>query len=197
MPLGLRPSLSQQSDEVLLQMVAQRHLAAYDLLYRRHAQVVYNLITRIVRDPVTAEDLLQDVFWQIWENAHQYRGSGAAMAWITRVARNRALDQLRRQRVRPDVTHAGDAEVERVADANTVEEVVELQMRRAQVERALASIPEDQRRCLELAYFEGMTQREIAEQTNLAVGTIKSRIRIGLEKVERLLRGSGVRDASG
>jgi RNA polymerase sigma-70 factor, ECF subfamily len=196
MPLGSRPNLSQQSDEVLLQLVAQQNLAAYDLLYRRHAQVVYNLVARIVRDQATAEDLLQEVFWQIWENAHQYRGSGAAMAWITRVARNRALDQLRRQRVRPEATHASDEDVERIADATTTEEVVELQMRRAQVERALAAIPEDQRLCLELAYFEGMTQREIAEQTNLAVGTIKSRIRIGLEKVERLLRGSGVRNAN-
>jgi RNA polymerase sigma-70 factor (ECF subfamily) len=197
MPLGSKPSLSQQSDEALLQLVAQRNLAAYDLLYRRHAQVMYNLIARIVRDQGTAEDLLQDVFWQIWENANQYRGSGAALAWMMRVARNRALDQLRRQRVRPPIVSNDAEEVESVADTTTTEEAVEMQMRRAQVQRALASIPEDQRLCLELAYFEGLSQREIAEQTNMAVGTIKSRIRIGLEKVERLLRGSGVRDASG
>lgn len=197
MLLGSRPNLNQQSDETLLQLVAQQNLAAYDLLYRRHAPVLYSLIVRIVRDSATAEDLLQDVFWQIWENAGQYRGSGAAMAWITRVARNRALDQLRRQRARPDTTNSDAEEVESIADSSTTEEVVEIQMRRAQVQRALAEIPEDQRLCLEMAYFEGLTQREIAEQTNTAVGTIKSRIRIGLEKVERLLRGSGVRDASG
>ena len=104
MPLGSRSNLSQQSDEALLQLVAQRNLAAYELLYRRHAQVMFNLIVRIVHDTTTAEDLLQDVFWQVWENANQYRGSGAALAWMMRVARNRALDQLRRQRVRP---HAG------------------------------------------------------------------------------------------
>lgn len=197
MPLGSRSNLSQQSDEALLQLVAQRNLAAYELLYRRHAQVMFNLIARIVHDTATAEDLLQDVFWQVWENANQYRGSGAALAWMMRVARNRALDQLRRQRVRPPVVSDDAEEVEGIADATTTEEAVEVQMRRAQVQRALASIPEDQRVVLELAYFEGMSQREIAEQTNLAVGTIKSRIRIGLEKVERLLRGSGVRDASG
>jgi RNA polymerase sigma-70 factor (ECF subfamily) len=197
MPLGSKPNLSQQSDEALLQLVAQRNLSAYDLLYRRHAQVMYNLIAHIVRDPATAEDLLQEVFWQIWENANQYRGSGAALAWMMRVARNRALDQLRRQRVRPPTVSDDAEEVEHVADKATTEEIVEMQMRRAQVQRALESIPEDQRVCLELAYFEGLSQREIAEQTNMAVGTIKSRIRIGLEKVERLLRGSGVRDASG
>jgi RNA polymerase sigma-70 factor (ECF subfamily) len=197
MPLGSRPNLSQQSDEALLQLVAQRNLAAYDLLYRRHAQVMYNLLVRIVRDQATAEDLLQDVFWQIWENANQYRGSGAALAWMMRVARNRALDQLRRQRVRPPLVSDNAEEMENIAAPSTTEEAVEIQMRRAQVQRALESIPEDQRLCLELAYFEGMSQREIAEQTNMAVGTIKSRIRIGLEKVERLLRGSGVRDASG
>ncbi len=197
MQLGSRPNLAQQSDEALLQLVAQRHLPAYDLLYRRHAQVMFNLIARIVRDQTTAEDLLQDVFWQVWENANQYRGSGAALAWMMRVARNRALDQLRRQRVRPPSVSAEAEEVEAVADPLMTDEVVETQMRRAQIQRALAAIPEDQRICLELAYFEGLTQREIAEQTNLAVGTIKSRIRIGLEKVERLLRGSGIRDASG
>lgn len=197
MPLGSRPNLSQQNDEALLQLVAQRSLPAYDLLYRRHSQVMYNLIVRIVRDQATAEDLLQDVFWQIWENANQYRGSGAALAWMMRVARNRALDQLRRQRVRPPFVSDDAEEVENVADGTTTEEAVESQMRRAQVQRALESIPEDQRLCLELAYFEGLSQREIAEQTNMAVGTIKSRIRIGLEKIERVLRGSGVRDASG
>lgn len=197
MPLGLRPNLSQQSDEALLQLVAQRNLAAYDLLYRRHAQVMYNLIVRIVRDTATAEDLLQDVFWQVWENANQYRGSGAALAWMMRVARNRALDQLRRQRVRPPTVSDDAEEVEKVPAAVSTEETVEMQMRRAQVQRALESIPEEQRLCLELAYFEGLSQREIAEQTNLAVGTIKSRIRIGLEKVERVLRGSGIRDPGG
>lgn len=197
MPLGSRPNLSQQNDEALLQLVAQRSLPAYDLLYRRHSQVMFNLIARIVRDQATAEDLLQDVFWQIWENANQYRGSGAALAWMMRVARNRALDQLRRQRVRPPMVSDDAEEVESIADSTTTEEAVDIQLRRAQVQRALESIPEDQRVCLELAYFEGLSQREIAEQTNMAVGTIKSRIRIGLEKVERLLRGSGVRDASG
>jgi RNA polymerase sigma-70 factor (ECF subfamily) len=197
MPLGSRPNLSHHSDEALLQLVAQRNLAAYDLLYQRHAQVMFNLIARIVRDQGTAEDLMQDVFWQIWENANQYRGSGAALAWMMRVARNRALDQLRRQRVRPPLVSDDAEEVEMVAASTSTEEAVEIQLRRAQVQRALEAIPEDQRLCLELAYFDGLSQREIAEQTNMAVGTIKSRIRIGLEKVERLLRGSGVRDASG
>lgn len=197
MPLGSRPNLSQHTDEALLQLVAQQNLAAYDLLYQRHAQVIYNLLVRIVREPATAEDLMQDVFWQIWENAHQYRGSGAALAWMMRVARNRALDQLRRQRVRPAMIPTDTEEVENIAASSTVEEAVENRMRRAQVQQALNSIPEDQRICLELAYFEGLSQREIAEQTNMAVGTIKSRIRIGLEKVERMLRGGGVRDASG
>ena len=197
MPLGSRPNLSKQSDERLLQLVAQHNLPAYELLYRRHAQLLFNLIARIVHDQATAEDVLQDAFWQIWENAHRYRGSGAALAWMTRVARNRALDQLRLQLVRPPSISADAEEVEAVADPVTTEEAAEIQIRRAQVQRALAAIPEDQRICLELAYFEGLSQREIAEQTNMALGTIKSRIRIGLEKLERLMRGSGVRDING
>jgi RNA polymerase sigma-70 factor (ECF subfamily) len=197
MPLGSRPNLSGQSDETLLQLVAQHNLSAYELLYHRHAQVIFNLIVRIVRDLGTAEDLLQETFWQIWQSAGQYRGSGAAPAWMMRIARNRALDHLRRQRARVPTLSADADEVEAVADRATTETAVEVRMQHELVQRALATIPEDQRLCIELAYFDGLSQREIAEQTNLALGTIKSRLRLGLEKVERLLRHPGNRDAFG
>lgn len=185
-------------DEVLLQMTARQSVEAYEALYDRHAQVMYNLVVRIVRQPDIADEILQDAFWQIWQNAGQYRGSGAAAAWMYRVARNRALDYLRREKVRP---RAGDTPLEDAARAvghqPSAEAESEANLRRGQVLEALEAIPAEQRQCLELAYFEGKSQREIAEETHTALGTIKSRMRIGLEKLERLLRSAGYRGDGG
>lgn len=182
-------------DEVLLQMTARKSVEAYEALYDRHAQVMYNLIFRIVREADVADELLQDAFWQIWQNAQQYRGAGAAAAWMYRVARNRALDHLRREKARPRL---GDAPLEEAYPAAgavpSAEAETEANLRRTQVQAALDAIPHEQRVCLELAYFEGKSQREIAEETQTAVGTIKSRMRIGLEKLERLLRSAGYRN---
>ena len=193
------------SDEALLHMIAQRDAAALEMLYDRYAQTIYNVIKRIVQEPAIADELLQETFWQVWQacGQGQFRGEGAAAAWLCRIARNKSLDQLRRQKVRPRPIEIKSDEAEEVlwnefiAPDGEVEQVTARSWDRQYVRQALAQIPSEQRLCLELAYFEGLSQREIAEQTNLAVGTIKSRIRIGLEKVERLLRGSGVRDAGG
>ncbi|MEZ4673717.1 MAG: sigma-70 family RNA polymerase sigma factor [Caldilineaceae bacterium] len=189
----------QTADEELLQRVAQQDVAAYELLYDRHTQAVYSLILRIVRQPNRAEDLLQETFWQVWRSASAYRGEGAAVAWLLRVARNRALDELRRQKARPQADESvGDdqARVDQMeramAQAAPLEDAVATTVARRwnqqQVQLALAEIPADQRLCLELSYFEGMSQREIAEYLNLPVGTIKSRMRIGMEKLEYQLR---------
>jgi RNA polymerase sigma-70 factor (ECF subfamily) len=194
-------SYAQVTDETLLQRVAQQDTAAYEVFYDRHTKAVYSLILRIVRQPARAEELLQETFWQVWRNASAYRGEGAAMAWLMRVARNRALDDLRRQKARPQVAEQimdrQTAEpLERAIAANTPsEDVVETTVTRRwnqqQVQRALAEIPADQRICLELNYFDGLSQREIAEHLNLPVGTIKSRMRIGMEKLEYQLRSVG------
>ena len=96
-------SYLQVSDETLLRLVARQNSAAYETFYDRHTTAVYSLILRIIRQPTRAEELLQETFWQVWRNAATYRGEGAALAWLLRIARNRALDELRRQKVRPQV----------------------------------------------------------------------------------------------
>ena len=83
------------SDEKLLQLVSRKDLLAYETLYERHAQTVFNLLMRIVRDRATGEELLQETFWQVWQKAGQYGEKGAVAAWLYRIARNKALDQLR------------------------------------------------------------------------------------------------------
>lgn len=183
-------------DEVLLQMTARKSVEAYEALYDRHAQVMYNLVLRIVHRGDVADEILQDAFWQIWQKAGQYRGSGAAAAWMYRVARNRALDHLRREHARPQAVDAAWEEVASVAGHQpSAEAEAETKLRRELVVDALNSIPSEQRDCLEMAYFEGKSQREIAELTETALGTIKSRMRIGLEKLARVLRSAGVRES--
>jgi len=184
----------QQSDEQLLRLVGQGEVAAYEIFYDRHARTVYSLLLRIVRERTIADELLQETFWQVWRSADSYRGSGAAAAWLLRVARNRALDELRRQKARPQRLHVDLSEAEGLAQSpGTGAAPADLQrhLDQQQVQQALATLPDDQRACLELGYFDGLTQREIAEQLDLPTGTVKSRMRLALEKMERLLRGQG------
>ena len=182
------------SDEELLTLIDQQDIAAYEQLYDRHAQTVFGLILRIVRNQTIAEEVLQEAFWQVWKSAAQYRNQGAATAWIFRIARNRSLDELRRQKVRPQA--AEHVEVEAAvrnsgSHHQSAEYEAERQLNAERIQFVLGEIPVEQRTCFELAYFDGLSQREIAEEINVPVGTVKSRMRIGLEKLERLLRREG------
>jgi RNA polymerase sigma-70 factor (ECF subfamily) len=190
---------SEHSDEFLLGLIAQRDPQALEEFYDRFAQTTYNLIVRIVRDRAIADDILQETFWQVWQKASEFSRRGAAAAWLYRIARNKSLDQLRRQKARPQPTAAASQDFEQAlwekpAPAETeVERIAERGWDRHYLQRALAEIPAEQRLCLELAYFEGMSQQQIAQYANIPLGTVKTRLRIGLEKVERILRASGYR----
>ncbi|MEZ4663895.1 MAG: sigma-70 family RNA polymerase sigma factor [Caldilineaceae bacterium] len=183
------------SDEDLLKRISSQDLRAYEVLYDRHAESMYGLIMRMIHDRHLAEDLLQETFWQVWQNAHQYQGHGVAAAWLFRIARNRCLDELRRQRARPSSAAPDIANMLEQHDLNqqdtSAETQPEIAFSRNRIQEALNDIPPDQRTCLEWAYFDGYTQREIAEIINVPLGTVKSRMRIGLEKLERLLRSAG------
>ncbi len=188
---------AQNTDETLLQSIARHDVEALEVLYDRYAQTTYNVIMRIVRDASVAEEVLQDTFWQVWRKAGEFRGGGVAAAWLFRIARNKSLDQLRRQKSRTQAEVAGLPDQQSgwsptIAIDFSVEQAAEQAWKRQHVRRALGDIPAEQRRCLELAYFEGMTQREIAERDGTPVGTIKTRIRLGLEKLERVLRAAGL-----
>ena len=194
-------NLTKLSDEQLLQLIARRDADAFETLYDRHAQVVHNLILRIVGERRATEELVQEAFWQVWQKAGDFRGDGAGAAWLYRVARNRGLDRLRQRNARPQTVALELEDSPRLfayaqlpsVETPSVESVVERSWQQQQVRESLASIPDDQRVILELAYFEGMTQSEIAEQLSLPIGTIKSRIRLGVEKLERLLVATGLR----
>jgi len=191
---------SHYSDEELLQLIAQRDANALSEIYDRHAQTVYNLMVRIVREPAIAEDLLQETFWQVWEKAESFSGSGVAAAWLYRIARNKSLDHLRRKKTRPQPAQKPISEQiglkPQDVHLTSVEIEVERTLQRTRVQDALASIPPEQRQCLELAYFNGMSQRQIAEYTDTPLGTIKTRVRQGLKKLERILRAVGLGQAN-
>ena len=183
-----------ESDKIVLDEIAQGSSDALMLLYDRYSQTIYQLILRIVHDGTVADELLQETFWTVWQKAEQYDSTGSVAAWLSRIARNKSLDELRRQkaRPRPSLAHDSDENQTRLEaepdHAIKVEETVANNWLRHQVQTALAELPEEQRMCLELAYFNGMTQREIASHTDVSVGTVKTRVRLGLEKLERLLR---------
>ncbi|MGH2541948.1 MAG: RNA polymerase sigma factor [Ardenticatenaceae bacterium] len=189
-----------KSDEALLRLVAEGDARALEACYDRHAQLVYNVIFRIVRSSDLADEILQETFWQVWQKADSFSGDGTAAAWLYRIARNKSLDLLRRQKARPQPLMTGTEQDEhRVwdtlsADDSDVEQALERRWDRQRVREALQLIPAEQRLCLELAYFEGMSQSQIAEYTDTPLGTIKTRIRMGVRKLERILRGYGYWD---
>lgn len=203
---------SQLTDERLLSLVAQKDTVAFEHIYDRHAQVVHNLVVRIVRDPALADEIVQESFWLLWKKAVDFRQQGSAAAWLYRIARNKSLDAVRRQKRVPihSFSHhqAGgpDGEWEGALDERmshgdaahqeltTVEYAVSHEFDRRHLQRALANIPQEQRLCLELAYFSGMSQRQIAAHIDVPVGTVKTRIRMGLEKLEYILRAVGYRE---
>lgn len=182
------------ADETLLQQICNRDSAALAVLYDRHAQTVYNLILRIVREPANADELLQDTFWQVWQKADSFQHGNVA-AWLYRIARNKSLDWLRRQKVRPPITLSldGPDAMTPLLSSPLVEQTVAQSWQQQEVHQVLASLPPEQRHCLELAFFEGLSQRQIAEHMQTPLSTVKTRIQMALNKLERGLRAVGYR----
>lgn len=185
-------------DEALLSAISQQQTAAIDTLYERHAPRLYILIYGIVRDAGAAEEVLQDTFLQIWYTTHTYTRSGVAAAWLWRIARNKALDYVRRVRRGVPVT-ALEPEVatgQTPSASPRTEQYVQQADCHHQLRLALGQIPPDQALCISLAYFEGMSLHQIALYTFTPLATVKSRMRRGLHKLATVLQSLGYHQAT-
>lgn len=178
-------------DQVALERMARGEHDALADLYDRHGRLIYSLALRILRDPGDAEDIVQDVFSQVWRQAARFDVTrGNVVAWLVTMTRTRAIDVLRRRQSRPELVQ-GAAPLEAV-DVSVGQDVrFEWQHRALEIKRAMRTLPPLQRIAIELAYFEGLTQSEIAEHLEIPLGTVKTRVRQGLMKIRDCLAGAG------
>jgi RNA polymerase sigma factor (sigma-70 family) len=176
--------LAHLSDEALVALVARADEDALAELYDRFGRIAYGLALRIVRDPALAEDAVQEAFLAVWRSAARFVAERAkASTWLLTLVHRRAVDVVRREEPRraeplDDAPHA---------TAGNTEEEAWLRLRRARVQQALKRLPDKQREALELAYYGGFTQSELADRLGEPIGTIKSRMFTGLANLRELL----------
>jgi RNA polymerase sigma-70 factor (ECF subfamily) len=177
-------------DEALIRLVTARREEALSELYDRYSRLVFSLAHNVIHDSATAEEIVLDVFTRIWEKASTYRADRAKVStWLTSITRYRTIDVLRRRGARPEQDSIGWADLP-LSSHPHVEgpaPAAELIIERDHLRTALADLPEEQRQVLALAYFQGYTQREIAKVTGQPLGTVKTRIRLGMQKLRDAL----------
>ena len=173
------------SDAALIEQVVAREESALAALYDRYAGLISSVLHRILRDQQAAEEILQDVFYQLWRNASTFDASrGSLPAWLAVIARNRAISRLRRH----NPAAGEELEENTVVVSHNLENSVAQNQLLSRIRTALATLPGEQRSCVELAYFQGMTHSEIARRTGDPLGTVKTRLRSAVETLRRSLQ---------
>jgi RNA polymerase sigma-70 factor (ECF subfamily) len=162
--------------------MVRRDETALEALYDRYAVMLTSVLIRILRDSQAAEEILQDIFYQLWRTASQFDASrGSLPGWLLVIARNRAISRLRHRN-----PAAGDELVENtLAMPFNLESVISQQQLLGRIKSVLEDLPAEQRAAVELAYFEGLTHSEIAQRTGDPLGTVKTRLRSALETIKR------------
>jgi RNA polymerase sigma-70 factor (ECF subfamily) len=187
---------------MLVTRVADGDDDALGQLYDRFGQSVYSLCLRIIHDGATAEELTQEVFVRLWRSAASFEPTkGRVSTWLLRIAHNLALNEVRRRQSRPVIAQDVEWEVESAGLADSSDEgdpaaSAWLRERASVVRHALAELPQAQRRAIELAYFGGLSQAEVAAALGDPLGTVKSRIRVGMQRLRELLVAAGVDEVS-
>jgi RNA polymerase sigma-70 factor (ECF subfamily) len=181
--------LEEPTDETLLAGLAAGRLDALDTLYDRYRTMAFGIARRITADDALAEDVVQEAFLGAWRGAERYvAGRGSVRTWLLSIVHHRAIDAVRRRR--PASELPAEQEGQRTPDALVLPDVwgeVAGRLDRDAIATALAALPDAQREALELAYWSGLTQVEIAERTGVPLGTVKGRVRLALVSMRRLL----------
>jgi RNA polymerase sigma-70 factor (ECF subfamily) len=186
----LQAEPAQENDVALLSAIGARDEVALAQLYDRYRAILFGLLMRILNNREEAEDVLQEVFLQVWRKAEDFdENRGRPFTWLVTLARSRGIDRLRTLAARERVAEAGAREPsEEISDAATDAFKSE---QRGLVSDALAKLPDEQKRPIMLAYFEGLTQSEIATNLGAPLGTVKTRMRTGMIRLRELLAGQG------
>ncbi|MDP9236491.1 MAG: sigma-70 family RNA polymerase sigma factor [Chloroflexota bacterium] len=180
-------------DEELMAELANRDLDAFEALYDRYADLVYSVSLRVVGDAHVAQDVTQDVFLRVWRRPERFDLSrGKFMTWLLSVARNRSIDERRShgRRLRHEALPSTTEEEEVIPSADELDDpalMTVLSDERKAVRAAMTVLPPEQRLAIQLAYFGGLTQQEIANQLGQPLGTVKTRIRLGMQKMRGAL----------
>jgi len=192
----VRAQAQDGGDHAVMRDLAEGSAAAFERLYDAHARPAYSLALHMLRDRGRAEEVTQEAFLSIWRHGRLYdSGRGSVRTWVLGIVRHRAIDALRREKRheyrRGPSLDAGSPEAPPLEIEARERTEVEAARRfdRRNVRSALDELPEDQRRAIELAYFGGLTQGEISEALNVPLGTVKGRMRLGLQKLRLGLHG--------
>jgi RNA polymerase sigma factor (sigma-70 family) len=191
-PLSLRAAtVTDDADRAALNRIVRGELDALDELYERYKTMAYSIALRITNDGSLAEDVVQDAFLGAWRNASRYlEGRGSVKTWLLSIVHHRAVDAVRRRRPTTELPEAEAVPPSSLTLPDIWSEVAG-HLEREEIATALATLSDVQREAIELAYFGGMTQQEIASRTGAPLGTVKSRIRLGLLSMRRALVGDG------
>jgi len=196
------PSHSEQDSDVgLVQGMVRRDMVSFSSFYDIHAPTVFAFLCKMFSDPTEAEDIVQDAFWQIWKEASQYDPSrGRPIAWLIQIARSRGIDRLRQLRLKAqrDGGHLEEWH-EQIQTQPTAEEKITVQETDSAIHHEvdkyeMDKLPQEQREAITLAFFGGLTHHEISKRLVTPLGTIKTRIRLGMQKLYEGFGGNHARD---
>jgi RNA polymerase sigma-70 factor (ECF subfamily) len=179
-------------DRALLRGVVAGDQEALRQLYTRHSAVLFALALKVLSDRAEAEDVLQEAFVQVWKTASSFdEGRGKPIGWMIMLTRSRAIDRLRSRKTRTRVAESMATDVVQTAEARTPADEASASEAQRTIRAGLKSLPPEQRSAIELTYFGGLTQFEIAQQLGQPLGTVKTRIRNGMMQLRELLGSAG------
>ncbi|WP_153976744.1 RNA polymerase sigma factor [Paenibacillus xylanilyticus] len=186
-------------DSRLMQQIAERDASALELLYDRYERVVYSFAYRIVGDPMTAEETVQELFLRVWNNAERYDASqGKLTTWMFAITRNIAVDMLRRKSKGAATTAVQNESLAAYADEQTnTEQEVERKWEGTRIREALSQLNRDQQQVIESIYYGGLTQQEVSSRFGIPLGTVKSRVRLAMKQLQKLLADAELQPDAG